>query len=100
MLYLIISPAAVTPSERFGSDGSVESRSIICVVLTTLIEASEVMVVTVGSFEGSVSASGPSVAASPSSDTSLTSSVFPGLEAVAVTVFVSLPLSASVSVTV
>ena len=96
----MISPAAVTPSERFGSDGSVESRSIICAVLTTLIEASEVMVVTVGSFEGSVSGSGPSFTASPSSDTSLTSSVFPGLEAVAVTVFVNLPLFASASVTV
>jgi hypothetical protein len=50
------------------------------------MEASEVIFVTVGSFVGSLSKSGPSKSSLPSSEISVTSSVFPGLDPVAVTV--------------
>ena len=90
IVYLIISPAPLTLSPS----------SITLASFVTLMEASEVIFVTVGSFVGSVSKSGPSKSSFPSSETSLTSSVFPGLDPVAVTVLINLPLSASSSVIV
>ena len=90
IVYLIISPAPLTLSPS----------SITLASLTTLIEASDVIFVTVGSFVGSLSASGPSKSSLPSSETSTTSSVLPGLDPVTVTVLINLPLSASSSVIV